>query len=542
MERDDPRQAPSAHAWWSRAPLDRRAALGVLGAAGVAGLLAACSGDDPPTSAPPSTTTAGGPGPLAPQGMPELEPEMRDLHLRLVAAPATATIVAGTETEVLSFRAEVLDGDPASVTSSGSYLGPTLHLRTGQRVRVDFDNEIDQDCIVHWHGLVLPQGQDGQPPEAVGPGERYEYDFTVPNEPGTYWYHSHTDMLTGEQVYRGLAGLLIVHGDEPGLPSRDNDFALVLQDRTIDADGTLRYAASMHDLMAGFVGSTLVTNGVAELALRVRREPYRIRLLNGANSRLQRLTWSTGEPLHAVATDGELLPETVDVPGLVLAPAQRTDLWMDFSGHEPGDRIELRAADLFVEAPGMGPGRGPGRGGGTPMLDPVEGVAVTFVVDDSPAEPGEVPARPGGSVAVHAADAVNADAPKQFVLSTFRASHWINDTQWAGREVTETETVAFGTTEVWEFVSRSPLTHPMHLHGQAFRVVERTWEDDGAAAAWEQIADGVVESGLRDTVVVWPGQRVRIVVPFDAHRGYFLYHCHILEHEDHGMMRSFLIE
>lgn len=542
MPRDDAPQAPAASAWWAGAPVDRRTALGVLGVAGLAGLLAACNGDGTPSTASSTTSTAAGRQPREPQGMPELEPDVRDLHLHLVAAPATATIVAGTDTDVLSFGAEVLDGDPASVTPSGSYLGPTLHLRTGQRVRVDFDNELDQDCIVHWHGLVLPQGQDGQPPDAVGPGERYEYDFTVPNEPGTYWYHSHTDMHTGEQVYRGLAGLLVVHGDEPALPDGDNDFALVLQDRTIDADGALRYATSMHDLMAGFVGTTLVTNGVADLELRVRREPYRIRLLNGANSRLQRLTWSTGDPFHAVATDGELLPETVDVPSLVLAPAQRTDLWMDFSKHDPGDRIELRTANLFVEAAGTGPGPGPGGGGGPPALDPPEGVAVTFVVDDSPAERGEVPRRLGGSVAVDAADAVNPDAPKQFVLSTFRASHWINDTQWEGRVVTDTETVSFGTTEIWEFVSRSPLAHPMHLHGQAFRVLERTWDDDGAAASWEQVADGVVETGLRDTVVVWPGQRVRIAVPFDAHRGYFLYHCHILEHEDHGMMRSFLIE
>lgn len=537
MQRKDAPSAPPVTRWWSGSPIDRRTALGVLGAAGLAGLLAGCSDDDTPTASS-TTTSPSRRAPLDPQGMPELEPEVRDLHLRLVAAPATATIVAGTETDVLSFRAEVLDGDPASVTPGGSYLGPTLHLRTGQRVRVDFDNEIDQDCIVHWHGLVVPQLQDGQPPEAVGPGERYEYDFTVSNEPGTYWYHSHTDMLTGEQVYRGLAGLLVVHGDEPALPSGDNDIALVLQDRTIDADGALQYATSRHDLMAGFVGSTLVTNGMAESELRVRREPYRIRLLNGANSRLQHLTWSTGDPLHAVATDGALLPETVDVPGLVLAPAQRTDLWADFAGHEPGDRIELRAADLFVEAGGAGPG--PGRGGGRPALE--DGVAVTFVVDDSPPEPGELPARLGGAVTVDAADAVNRDAPKQFELSTFRGSHWINDTQWEGWVVTETETVAFGTTEVWEFVSRSPLAHPMHLHGKSYRVVEREWADDGAADAWEQIADGVIETGLRDTVVVWPGQRVRIAVPFDAQRGYFLYHCHILEHEDHGMMRSFLID
>jgi FtsP/CotA-like multicopper oxidase with cupredoxin domain len=101
--------------------------------------------------------------------------------------------------------------------------------------------------------------------------------------------------------------------------------------------------------------------------------------------------------------------------------------------------------------------------------------------------------------------------------------------------------VAFGTTEIWEFVNLSPMAHPMHLHGEAFRVVERSWANDAGEASWAAVADGIVETGTRDTVLVWPGQRVRIAVRFDRHRGYFPYHCHILEHEDGGMMRNFLI-
>ena len=469
--------------------------------------------------------------------------------MRITAAAGTAEIIAGSTTDVLRFSVDVVDGDPASVVPSGSYLGPTLHLRQGQRVRVSFDNELDQDSIVHWHGLVVPEDQDGQPTAAVRPGETYEYDFVVTNPPGTYWYHPHPHHHTGEQVYRGLAGLLIVHGDEPDLPSGSDDLALVLQDRTIGSDGQLSYGGTRHDQMAGFVGATLVTNGVAGLELSVARRPHRIRLLNGANARTQHLQLSTGQDLLVVATDGHLLPEAVSVPALVLTPAQRSDLWIDFSSFAVGDRIDLLAADTFVEGAMGGGGMGGGGMGGGGMGGGVAGdlvldhqVAATFVVADTPAESGPAPVVLGGGVAeVDPAAAVNADAPRQFVLSTRQGAHWINGSQWEGRVASEEETVEFGTTELWDIINTSPLAHPMHFHGEAFTVVERAWENDAAAGSWETIAAGIVETGPRDTVLVWPGQRVRIAIRFTANRGYFTYHCHILEHEDAGMMRNFLV-
>jgi FtsP/CotA-like multicopper oxidase with cupredoxin domain len=109
------------------------------------------------------------------------------------------------------------------------------------------------------------------------------------------------------------------------------------------------------------------------------------------------------------------------------------------------------------------------------------------------------------------------------------------------RVVTELETVEANTVELWEIVNQSPIAHPMHLHGDAFRVVSRSWDNDGLAEAWATISDGVIKSGLRDTVLVWPGQRVQIAARFAEHRGYLLYHCHILEHEDGDMVRSILV-
>ncbi|MEA1902162.1 MAG: multicopper oxidase domain-containing protein, partial [Actinomycetota bacterium] len=334
---------------------------------------------------------------------------------------------------------------------------------------------------------------------------------------------------------------IVVHGDEPDIAPPGNDIALVLQDRTLNADGQLVYAASMHDTMAGFVGDMLVTNGVAEYETSVRREPYRIRLLNGANSRTQYLTWSTDDPLVAVAADGSLLPEAVTVDGLVLTPAQRTDIWVDFSRFEPGERVELRAADTFVESAAMMGGGMGGTGSDNSGIALAAKVAATFIVEDTPSISGEPPSPLGQEPDFGPEDAVNADSPKEFVLSTRRAAHWINGTRWEGRSVSDLETVKSDTVELWEFVNLSPMAHPMHLHGMSFRIVSRTWEDDSIAEAWRSIEHGVIETGLRDTVLVWPGQRVQIAVPFAKHKGYFLYHCHILEHEDGGMMRNFLV-
>lgn len=534
--------------------LTRRDTLGLLLGTGVGLTIAGCSTGSTiaqskaPTAVPTAAPSAAVPT-AVPSSSPKLQDDVRDLALVLWAEPSTAEIVPGIATEVYSFGAEVIDGDPASVTPSGSYLGPTLHLRTGQRVKITFENRLLEDSIVHWHGLVVPQDQDGQPSDAVGPGGTYEYDFVVENEPGTYWYHPHPHGRTGEQVYRGLAGLLIVHGDEPELPSGDNDVALVLQDRDIAADGQLRYVANMHDQMAGFVGGTLVTNGVADLTIEVRREPYRIRLLNGANSRTQYLTWSDGRPVTAIATDGTLLGEAVQLDGVVLTPAQRTDLWLDFSTLKPGDRLEMQGADTFVEAGMMMGGGGRRAGAGTEMeggrggmgssLDLDARTVATFVVADSPAKPGSLPLSLGRAPTFGPGDAVNAQAPKQFTLSTRQRAHFINDSQWEGRVASAVETVGSDTVELWEFVNYSPMVHPMHLHGRAFQVTSRSWDNDSAAGSWAVIESGVIDSGLRDTVLVWPGQRVQIAVPFDAHLGYFMYHCHILEHEDAGMMRNF---
>jgi hypothetical protein len=275
----------------------------------------------------------------------------------------------------------------------------------------------------------------------VDPGADYEYDFVVANEPGTYWYHPHPHMHTGEQVYRGLAGMIHVIGDEPaGLPA--NELDLVLQDRTIAGDGSLVYVSTMHDSMMGFVGDTPVTNGVVGFTAGVARTPYRLRILNGSNSQTQRLTLSNGASFRVLATDGRLLERPIATSQVVLAPAQRADLWVDFAAVPDGGRVDLRSADLFTTGAPLGD------------LDAAARTAATFVAT-GPARPATLPPVLGKRAGLVARDAVNAARPKQFVLSTRRMAHWINDATWNERNVTALETVKAGSVELWEFVNRS---------------------------------------------------------------------------------------
>ena len=210
---------------------------------------------------------------------------------------------------VLRFEGERLAGpaEAFSAAGPGGYLGPTFRVRRGQRLRVQFDNRLDEASIVHWHGLDVAEESDGHPRFAVEGGGRYRYDFTVQNRPGTYWYHPHPDGRTGYQVYAGMAGLFLVVDDDDaarGLPALEFDLPLVIQDRSVGADGELVYEPST---MLGFLGDRMFVNGRPEASFDVRAGSYRLRLVNGSNARIYKLAWSDGSPMTVIGSDGGLL-------------------------------------------------------------------------------------------------------------------------------------------------------------------------------------------------------------------------------------------
>lgn len=458
-----------------------------------------------------------------------------DLDLELRAVPDEVPLFSGAATGVWRYRAKVHKGNPAAVaTLPGSYLGPVIRVPRGARVRVRFFNDLPQATVVHWHGLLVPEAMDGHPRHAIAPGGQYVYEFEVRNRAGTYWFHPHPHGYTGYQVYGGLAGLFIVSDDEEhalGLPDGPQDMPLVIQDRSFDADHQLRYLGggmgAMHTRMNGFLGDRILVNGYPDHAWTAERRPYRLRLLNGSNARIYKLAWSDGRPLTVIGSDGGLLAAPVQRPYVTLAPAERVELWVDFSARAAGERVRLLSLPLAAYAD--------------------EAFTVFDVhVANGGARRGQLPARLTRIDPPRPEEALNRRQPRSMQITAGGMRWGLNGRVFEMNEVAPDEVVRLGSTEVWQFINEGGMgmmggmPHPMHIHGVQFRVIGRQVHP-AALAAWRQLSAGFVDDGWKDTVLVMPGERVQVLIRFKDHAGMFLYHCHNLEHEDMGMMRNFLI-
>ena len=545
-----------------------------------------------------------------------------DVEINLRATPNEMQILPGRPTGVWTYQAELAKGDPTSLQPiPGSYLGPLIKVRKGQKVRVHFTNNLPEPEIVHWHGLIVPSRMDGHPRDAIQPGQTYMYEFEVLNRAGTYWFHPHPEPLTGSHVIRGLAGLFLVTDEEEaaaGLPSGPYDLPLVIQDRTFDQDNQLVYLsggdpmagmASMQQLM-GFLGERILVNGHPGFVLPVATRAYRLRLLNGSNSRVYKLAWSHGAPLTVIATDGGLLEQPVQRPYVMLGPGERVELWQDFSQFPVGAEMTLQSLaflgaegdSLMNTDPGssaepatptavpagmhgmmneghmsgmmghMGSaiaptptGAAPGmetmvtpsaastaQATGAPAYNPAlpNGAAfpvLTVRVERQEIETLQLPTRLSVVQRHRVEEAVNGMEPRRFSLS-MRGSTWlINGRSFKLEEVAEDEVVKVGSVEAWEFVNelnpdepmeKMGMIHPMHLHGVQFQVIDREVMVPALKAGWDSVHEGYVDEGWKDTVLIMPGERVRLLTRFQF-PDLFLFHCHNLEHEDLGMMRNY---
>jgi len=479
-----------------------------------------------------------------------------DLELALRAAPDQVGIFRGPATQVWRYHAKVIKGDASAVTTlTDSYLGPIIRVRRGMRVRIHFINQLPQPSVVHWHGMLVPESMDGHPRFAVPPGGQIVYEFEITNRAGTYWFHPHPHGLTGTQVYGGLAGLLIVSDEEEralDLPGGEHDLALVIQDRSFGPDNQLHYVGGgggmggMMVRMAGFLGEQILVNGRPDVRLDVGRRAYRLRLLNGSNSRIYKLAWNDGTPMTVIGTDGGLLAEPVTRPYVTLAPAERVELWVDFSVRAAGD--ELRLQSLAFAAQGGSMMGGMGRmGGGAGALD--QGAAFSVLrlhMGPGVAVAGKLPARLARIAPLQPEQAGNLNNPRTFHVTAGGMAWGLNGRVFEMERVADDEIVRLGSTEVWQFVNEAgmgmmgSLPHPLHIHGVQFRVMDRRVHPQ-ATSAWRSLSAGLVDEGWKDTVLLMPGERVRLLLRFADHPGLFLYHCHNLEHEDMGMMRNFLI-
>jgi FtsP/CotA-like multicopper oxidase with cupredoxin domain len=479
-----------------------------------------------------------------------------DVELELRAAPGTASIVPGAATRVWRYSGRVIKGPPTTLQAiAGSYLGPVLRFQTGQRVRVRFTNDLSEETIIHWHGLDVPAQMDGHPHLAIASGNTYVYEFTVVNRPGTYWYHPHPHERVGPQVNRGLAGVILVSDAAESalkLPAGAEEIVCVIQDRQFDANNQFVYVSGMPmDRMSGFLGDRILVNGQPSARMSLATRAYRFRVMNGSNSRVYKLAWSDGTMMTVLGTDGGLLERPVVRNYVTLAPAERVDMVLDLSQRQVGSGLVLRSlafpSRLFEMGMGMGMGMGRGRGQGLTGNPLSNGAPFDILAIRVARRERSTFVLPSKLSTYDAAWQPPASVQTRIVRLDFRMMQFLlNGRRFDLADVAPDETVRAGSTHVWEFDNSGPammnmrLGHPMHVHGRQFRVLSRQVEP-ARVGDWQALSDGFIDEGWKDTVLVMPGERVRILVQFSKYSGLYLYHCHNLEHEDAGMMRNYRI-
>ena len=530
--------------------ISRRDVLKLMGLGAGGAFLSACgllpSASTNPTAAPVFPT------PLTPL------PDLPILSAELTAGRGTLPIFSGKETPVWRYQASVKEGGGDFIqTLSGSYLGPIFRVKQGQRVQVRLNNELPDPTIIHWHGLKIPEEMDGHPRYAVAPGKSFDYDFQVINRAGMYWFHPHPHQLTGPQVYYGLAGLFIVSDEEEaalGLPAGEYDLPLVIQDRIFDSQNQMVYLANgMMDSMIGFLGDTILVNGSPNATLDVKASAYRLRLLNGSNSRIYKFAWQDGTPLTVIATDGGLLETPVTRDYITMGPGERVELWADFSGRNAGSEMKLVSLP-YTDFSGGGGMMGGGMMGSSGLPNGTPFDILRLMIGEKGADVNPLPSQLS-TIERHAVnDAVNGNNPRSFRLAMQGMVHTINNRLFEMDAVAQDEIVRLNDLEVWEFVNlegsgggmgmgmmNMEMPHPMHIHGVQFQVLERQIAR-GFESAYQELSGGFVDDGWKDTVLVLPGETVRVLVRFENYTGIYLYHCHNLEHEDAGMMRNYRIK
>ena len=417
-------------------------------------------------------------------------------------------------------------GEAASGTVgfNGAYLGPVVRIAPGE-TEATVENTLDFAVSSHWHGLEVPGEADGGPHQPVKPGETWTTVLPVDQPPATVWYHSHIHGRTAPQVHAGLAGVMQIadgQDDARGLPSEHgiDDLTLMLQDRRFDQAGRMAYQASMHDRMVGFLGDWMVVNGQVDAVAAVPKGVVRLRLLNASNARIYRLAMGSGRAMHLVATDGGFLPVPVALDRLLLAPGERAEVLVDFAGAG----ADALVSDVIVNMPMMAGGAGLAASEGGDrftVLDFAVDATIPVRIDRLPGELGMDPPAPDHAHAVE----------RDFSLDMgmgMMGGFSINGAAFSMERVAHVSKL--GQPELWR-VTAERMMHPFHVHGTRFRVLS----ENGAAPRPESM-------GWKDTVLI--DGSVELLMTFNhpaPASAPYMFHCHILEHEDAGMMAQFSV-
>ena len=423
---------------------------------------------------------------------------------------------------------------------SQNYLGPTIRTRQNSELNLHYENAISEAVAIHGHGLHVPGGVDGGPQLAIAPGEQWKPTLSIVQPAATCWYHSHTHGRTGYQVYNGLAGMMIIDddiADSTDLPNQYgiDDLPIIIQDRTFDKQGRLVYSLNEAG-EDGWLGETVVINGAIEPVAKVPGGKVRLRILNGANARFYLVGFKDKREFYKIASDGGLLEAPVSLTIMEMAPGERCEIIVDMADGQPAELLTLFEDEFDDED---------------------EGVISSFL--DLFSKPKEIPPPSLTLIVDRSLSANTAPLPDQFVtISRPKESEIVNTREFTlfmegdgdhsghgGHALMDmnindavmdlniiNEQVKRGTWERWR-IRADPGAHPFHVHGCSFLIEQM----EGETAPPDQ-------RGWKDIVVADDDGWSDIIVRFDypaPEQFPYMYHCHILEHEDRGMMGQFTV-
>ncbi len=405
--------------------------------------------------------------------------------------------------EAQSGQTRFIDGQMTRTLGyNGSYLGPVIRMRTGETVNIQVVNQMSVSTTLHWHGLVVDGEQDGGPHQGIGPAESWYPSFTVDQPAATLWYHPHLMGSTADQVYYGLAGLLYIDdeiSEQLNLPKDYgvNDIPLIVQDRSFNSEGSFSYRTTM---MGVEPGDTILINGTVSPYVTVNRDKIRFRILNASNSQNFEFSLSDGGDFLQIASDGGFLEAPITRQSIFLSPGERAEVIVDFS------KTNASAVSLLLGSEAVM---------GINLTD--DGSDETAVLQTlTTIEPIQIDENP---------------KTREFELQSMGITGTINGKYFDIDRIDEE--VNLNETEIWIIRNTGGMMqaggHPFHVHGTQFQIISRNGQ-----------APPPHEQGYKDTVYVDIGEEVQILVRF-THPGIFMYHCHILEHEDNGMMGQFRV-
>lgn len=397
---------------------------------------------------------------------------------------------------------------------NGAYLGPTLRATRGEKVAVEITNALPELTTVHWHGMHLPAAMDGGPHQPIAPGSTWRPTWKIDQPPATLWYHPHPHGTSEEHLYRGLAGLFII--DEASTKAADlpseygvDDIPVIVQDKDIGPDGQLVMEDDGNEI--GLLGSTILVNGTIGPYQNVTTERVRLRLLNGSTARTYDFGLDDRRSFQLVATDGGFLATPHETDRVRLSPGERAEIVIEMS---PGTTTMLRSFP-----PDLGQVAAPFAFGGNDSFDVLELRAAEKL---GPSR--QVPDRLTDERRI---DPAIATVTRRFELQ----GREINGRRMEMDRIDDV--VEVETTEIWEVTNRNPYPHNFHIHDVQFEVLTI----DGSPPPPEL-------AGRKDTVYLEPQRNYRLIMRFEDYAddtAPYMYHCHLLLHEDEGLMGQFVV-